>query len=113
MSKNYEERYVRTYGSASGEYDYRPRRRSSSRSRIEESNGRYSRQKYSRSNSGSSMSSVSDYDHRGGSHYMSSERPLVRLPRDVIRAPTPPPVIQRVVERAPTPEPDILERVNN
>ena len=39
------------------------------------------------------------------------ERPLVRVPRDVIRAPTPPPVIQRVVERAPTPEPDVVERV--
>ena len=36
---------------------------------------------------------------------------MVRVPRDVIRAPTPPPVIQRVVERAPTPEPDIVERV--
>lgn len=53
------------------------------------------------------MSSVSDYEYRG--HY--SDRQVVRLPRDVIRAPTPPPVIQRVVERAPTPEPDILERV--
>jgi hypothetical protein len=56
------------------------------------------------------MSSVSDYEYNRG-HYTSSERQLVRLPRDVIRAPTPPPVIQRVVERAPTPEPDILERV--
>lgn len=65
--------------------------------------------RYSRSNSGSSLSSVSDYEYRG--HYVTSERPLVRVPRDVIRAPTPPPVIQRVVERAPTPEPDILERV--
>lgn len=50
------------------------------------------------------MSSMSDYEGR--------ERPLVRCPRDVIRAPTPPPVIQRVVERAPTPEADIIERVN-
>ena len=58
-----------------------------------------------RSGSGSSISSISDYDSRG------HERPLVRCPRDVIRAPTPPPVIQRVVERAPTPEADIVERV--
>lgn len=52
------------------------------------------------------MSSVSDYEGQG------RERPLVRCPRDVIRAPTPPPVIQRVVERAPTPEADIVERVS-
>ena len=58
------------------------------------------------SGSGSSMSSVSDYEGQG------RERPLVRCPRDVIRAPTPPPVIQRVVERAPTPEADIVERVS-
>ena len=61
--------------------------------------------KISRSGSGSSISSISDYECRG------QERPLVRCPRDVIRAPTPPPVIQRVVERAPTPEPDVVERV--
>jgi len=35
----------------------------------------------------------------------------VRRPRDVIRAPTPPPIIKRVVERAPTPEAPVLERV--
>lgn len=29
----------------------------------------------------------------------------------VIRAPTPPPLIQRVVEREPTPEPLVVERV--
>lgn len=55
---------------------------------------------------------MSDYEYRaqcGGGG--AGERPLVRVPRDVIRAPTPPPVIQRVVERAPTPEPDIVERV--
>jgi hypothetical protein len=62
-----------------------------------------------RSGSGSSISSISDYDYRA---QCNPERPLVRVPRDVIRAPTPPPVVQRVVERAPTPEPDIVERVN-
>lgn len=51
---------------------------------------------------------MSDYEYRA---QCVGERPLVRVPRDVIRAPTPPPVIQRVVERAPTPEPDIVERV--
>lgn len=61
-----------------------------------------------RSGSGSSISSISDYDYRA---QCNPERPLVRVPRDVIRAPTPPPVVQRVVERAPTPEPDIVERV--
>lgn len=61
-----------------------------------------------RSGSGSSISSMSDYEYRA---QCVGERPLVRVPRDVIRAPTPPPVIQRVVERAPTPEPDIVERV--
>ena len=40
------------------------------------------------------------------------DRSVVRVPRDVIRAPTPPPLVQRVVERAPTPEPDIVERVS-
>ena len=62
-----------------------------------------------RSGSGSSISSMSDYEYRA---QCVGERPLVRVPRDVIRAPTPPPVIQRVVERAPTPEPDIVERVS-
>lgn len=61
-----------------------------------------------RSGSGSSISSISDYEYRT---QCVTERPLVRVPRDVIRAPTPPPVIQRVVERAPTPEPDVVERV--
>jgi hypothetical protein len=64
----------------------------------------------SRSNSGTSASSASDYEYKG--HYSTNERAMVRVPRDVIRAPTPPPVIQRVVERAPTPEPDIVERVS-
>lgn len=54
------------------------------------------------------MSSVSDYEYR--QHYV-GDRSVVRVPRDVIRAPTPPPLVQRVVERAPTPEPDIVERV--
>lgn len=30
---------------------------------------------------------------------------------EVIRAPTPPPVIKTVYERAPTPEPEVIERV--
>jgi hypothetical protein len=60
-----------------------------------------------RSGSGSSISSISDYEYRN----QCGERPLVRVPRDIIRAPTPPPVVQRVVERAPTPEPDVVERV--
>ncbi len=34
-----------------------------------------------------------------------------RCPRDVVRAPTPPPIIKRVVERAPTPEARVMERV--
>ncbi len=34
-----------------------------------------------------------------------------RCPRDVVRAPTPPPIIKRVVERAPTPEAPVMERV--
>ena len=53
------------------------------------------------------MSSMSDCEYRT----QCSDRPMVRVPREVCRAPTPPPVIQRVVERAPTPEPDIVERV--
>ncbi len=36
-----------------------------------------------------------------------------RRPRDVVRAPTPPPIIKRVVERAPTPEAPVMERVYN
>ena len=32
-------------------------------------------------------------------------------PIEYIRAPTPPPIIKRVVERLPTPEPEIIERV--
>ena len=35
-----------------------------------------------------------------------------RRPRDVVRAPTPPPIIKRVVERAPTPEAPVMERVS-
>ncbi len=36
-----------------------------------------------------------------------------KLNRDkVVRAPTPPPLIQRVVEREPTPEPVVVERVS-
>jgi len=36
---------------------------------------------------------------------------MVRCPKETIRAPTPPPIIQRVVERAPTPEADVFERI--
>ncbi len=36
-----------------------------------------------------------------------------RCPRDIVRAPTPPPIIKRVVERAPTPEAPVMERVCN
>lgn len=32
--------------------------------------------------------------------------------RPVLRAPTPPPVVRRIVERAPTPEQDVIERVS-
>lgn len=35
-----------------------------------------------------------------------------RCIRPVLRAPTPPPVVRRIVERAPTPEQDIIERVS-
>lgn len=35
-----------------------------------------------------------------------------RCPRDIVRAPTPPPIIKRVVERAPTPEAPVMERVS-
>ena len=33
------------------------------------------------------------------------------IKREQVRAPSPPPIIRRVVERAPTPEQDIIERV--
>lgn len=112
MSRHYEERYyVKDEREMIG--DYEDHHRSTSRARSssrhnsrhrQPQEGQYYRQKMT-SGSGSSMSSVSDYEGQG------RERPLVRCPRDVIRAPTPPPVIQRVVERAPTPEADVVERV--
>jgi len=57
--------------------------------------------------SSDSESSCDDYEYRG--------RMITRethCPRDVVRAPTPPPIIKRVVERAPTPEAPIVERVS-
>lgn len=112
-NKHYEERY---YAREEMTDDYDDHRRSSSRGRSTSRSRRrappqeeqYYRQRMNRSGSGSSISSMSDYEYRT---QCSGERPMVRVPRDVIRAPTPPPVIQRVVERAPTPEPDIVERV--
>jgi hypothetical protein len=47
-----------------------------------------------------------DYEYRG--RMITRE---TRHPRDIIRAPTPPPIIKRVVERAPTPEAPVMERV--
>lgn len=114
MSKHYEERYY-VRDEREMPCDYEEHRRSTSRARSSSRHNsrhrqpqgeeQYYRQKITKSGSGSSMSSMSDYEGRG------QERPLVRCPRDVIRAPTPPPVIQRVVERAPTPEADVVERV--
>ncbi|CAF1559559.1 unnamed protein product [Didymodactylos carnosus] len=71
-------------------------------------NGDMARSSYSpdRYSSFTTNSSSSDYEYRG--RLISRE---VRRPRDVIRAPTPPPIIKRVVERAPTPEAPIMERV--
>lgn len=50
-------------------------------------------------------------------HYLKilllQKRTCTSCPQDqVVRAPTPPPQIQRVVERAPTPEPGIVNRVS-
>ncbi|CAF0852756.1 unnamed protein product [Brachionus calyciflorus] len=112
MSKHYEERY---YG-RNDDDSYDEHRRSSSRRRSNSRPRRgpppeeqYYRRGMTRSESGSTISSMaSDYEYRTA---CVGEKPMVRVPRDVIRAPTPPPVIQRVVERAPTPEPDIVERV--
>jgi hypothetical protein len=64
----------------------------------------------SRSYSPGSFSSDSDsgdeYEYRG--RVITRE---TRCPRDVVRCPTPPPIIKRVVERAPTPEAPVMERV--
>lgn len=69
------------------------------------------------------MSAGYDYDESDSLESESSEsddyeyqaRMITRethRPRDVIRAPTPPPIIKRVVERAPTPEAPVMERVS-
>jgi len=66
---------------------------------------------YERSYSPESFSSESDesddYEYRG--RMITRE---TRRQRDIVRAPTPPPIIKRVVERAPTPEAPIMERVS-
>lgn len=66
---------------------------------------RYGRRSYS-PGSFSSDSGSDDYEYRG--RLITRE---TRCPRDVVRAPTPPPIIKRVVERAPTPEAPVMERV--
>ncbi|CAF3761478.1 unnamed protein product [Adineta steineri] len=70
-------------------YDHRRRRRS-----------------YSPGSFSSDSCSDDDYEYRG--RMITREK---RCPRDVVRAPTPPPIIKRVVERAPTPEAPVMERV--
>jgi len=57
--------------------------------------------------SSDSESSDDDYEYRA--RMITRE---TRQPRDIVRAPTPPPIIKRVVERAPTPEAPIMERVS-
>ena len=65
------------------------------------------RRSFSPESFSSSSESSDDYEYRG--RFITREK---RHPRDVVRAPTPPPIIKRVVERAPTPEPTIMERVS-
>jgi len=105
MSRHYEERYYVKDERDLPDYEHRNRSTSRARSSSRHTSRHRQEDPYyrQRSGSGSSCSSMSDYEGR--------DRPLVRCPRDVIRAPTPPPVIQRVVERAPTPEADVVERV--
>lgn len=55
----------------------------------------------------SDSSGSEDYDYRA--RMITRE---TRCPRDIVRAPTPPPIIKRVVERAPTPEAPVMERVS-
>jgi hypothetical protein len=62
---------------------------------------------YSPGSFSSDSESSDDYEYRG--RMITRE---TRRPRDVVRAPTPPPIIKRVVERAPTPEAPIMERVS-
>jgi hypothetical protein len=61
---------------------------------------------YSPGSFSSDSDSCDDYEYRG--RMITRE---TRCPRDVVRAPTPPPIIKRVVERAPTPEAPVMERV--
>ena len=61
---------------------------------------------YSPGSFSSDSDSEDDYEYRG--RVITRE---TRCPRDVVRAPTPPPIIKRVVERAPTPEAPVMERV--
>ncbi|UJR37112.1 hypothetical protein I4U23_029816 [Adineta vaga] len=61
---------------------------------------------YSPGSFSSDSESGDEYEYRG--RMITRER---RCPRDVVRAPTPPPIIKRVVERAPTPEAPVMERV--
>ncbi|CAF0892737.1 unnamed protein product [Rotaria sordida] len=61
---------------------------------------------YSPGSFSSDSESTDDYEYRG--RMITRE---ARCPRDVVRAPTPPPIIKRVVERAPTPEAPVMERV--
>ncbi|CAM4888481.1 unnamed protein product [Rotaria socialis] len=64
------------------------------------------RRSYSPGSFSSDSESSDDYEYRGRMITRES-----RCPRDIVRAPTPPPIIKRVVERAPTPEAPIMERV--
>ena len=61
---------------------------------------------YSPGSFSSDSDSGDDYEYR--TRMITRE---TRCPRDVVRAPTPPPIIKRVVERAPTPEAPVMERV--
>lgn len=64
------------------------------------------RRSYSPESFSSDSESSDGYEYRGRMITRES-----RHPQDVVRAPTPPPIIKRVVERAPTPEAPIMERV--
>jgi len=64
------------------------------------------RRSYSPESFSSDSESSDDYEYRG--RMITRE---TRRPRDIVRAPTPPPIIKRVVERAPTPEAPVMERV--
>jgi len=64
------------------------------------------RRSYSPGSFSSDSDSGDEYEYRG--RVITRE---TRCPRDVVRCPTPPPIIKRVVERAPTPEAPVMERV--